>query len=46
MNCVSPLTDQAHIPFKANWFGSPSNAWVRVIELPIGRVFSLGAHRH
>ena len=41
MRSASRLTDQAQIPnpFKAKWFGSPSNDWVRVIELPVGGMF-------
>jgi hypothetical protein len=41
MKSASRLTDQAQVPnpFKAKWFGSPSNAWVRVIELPLCGMF-------
>jgi hypothetical protein len=41
MKSASRLTDQAQVPnpFKAKWFGSPSNAWVRVVELPVGGMF-------
>jgi hypothetical protein len=41
LKSASRLTDQAHVPnpFKATWFGSPSNAWVRVIELPVAGMF-------
>ena len=36
---VSRKADQAHIPNRiaAKWFGSPSNAWARRIDLPQAR---------
>jgi hypothetical protein len=41
MKYASRLTDQAQIPnpFNAKWFGSPSNAWVRAIELQVSGMF-------
>jgi hypothetical protein len=41
MKSASWLADQAQIPnpFTAKWFGLPNNAWVRVIELPVGGMF-------
>ena len=41
MKSASRLTDQAQIPnpFKAKSFGSRSNAWDQVIELPVGGTF-------
>ena len=41
MRSASRLTDQAQIPnpFKAKWFGSPSNDWVRLIEPPVAGMF-------
>ena len=38
MKYASRLTDQAQVPnpFKAKWFGSPSDSRVRVIEPPVG----------
>jgi hypothetical protein len=46
MKSASQLTDQAQVPnpFKATWFGSPSNARVRIIELPVGGMVKLGSH--
>jgi hypothetical protein len=42
MKSASRLTDQAQIPdpFKAKSFGSRSNAWDQLIELPVGGTFS------
>jgi hypothetical protein len=41
MKSASRMTDQAQIPnpFKSTWFGSPSNAWIRVIALQVGGMF-------
>jgi hypothetical protein len=38
---LSPAGGSIHFlnPFKATWFGSPSNAFVRAIELQVGGMF-------